>query len=197
MSTHLPIIPVSAKSGNESFSSNDLPIHHTIQQYWQWAYSDIISNASRGILAEYIVGMALGLTKGNTRSEWEPFDLLYKDVKIEVKSAAYIQAWNQKEYSNISFNIYPAHAWDPNTNEFSGERKRWSDVYVFCVLAHKDQATLDPLDLDQWDFYVLPTKVLNKQCPEQKTIALSSLLRLGPTKVGFEGILESVERVSG
>jgi len=28
---------------------------------------------------------------------------------------------------------------------------------VFCVLKHKDQATLNPLDLSQWDFYVLST----------------------------------------
>lgn len=66
--------------------------------------------------------------------------------------------------------------------------RRPADVYVIAVHAHQDKATLDPLDVDQWDFYVLPTSVLNEKVPTQKSIALSSLLKLGPTKVGFEGL---------
>jgi hypothetical protein len=31
-------------------------------------------------------------------------------------------------------------------------------VYVFCHLKHKDQHTIDPLKLEQWDFYVLLIK---------------------------------------
>jgi hypothetical protein len=31
-------------------------------------------------------------------------------------------------------------------------------LYVFCLLAHKDKSTLDPLNMDQWQFFVLATE---------------------------------------
>jgi hypothetical protein len=46
-------------------------------------------------------------------------------------------------------------------------------------LTHKDQATVDPLNLDQWTFYVLPTRVLNEVLGNQKTVALSRLIGIG------------------
>ena len=36
-----------------------------------------------------------------------------------------------------------------------GEAKRHSDVYVFALLAHLDQRTINPMDVSQWRFYVL------------------------------------------
>jgi hypothetical protein len=45
------------------------------------------------------------------------------------------------------------------------------------VLNHKDQATLNPLNLDQWAFFVLSTYEINK-FQEQKTITLSSLQKV-------------------
>lgn len=69
---------------------------------------------------------------------------------------------------------------------------RRSDVYVFCLLHHQDKQTLDPLDLDQWTFYVLPTRVLDERCPVQKTIRLSSLKRLSPLKTDFSGLPKAV-----
>jgi hypothetical protein len=70
---------------------------------------------------------------------------------------------------------------------------RSADVYVFVVHAHQDKVTLDPLDVDQWEFYVLPTQVLNERVPTQKSITLASLLKLGPTKVWFEGLREAID----
>jgi hypothetical protein len=59
---------------------------------------------------------------------------------------------------------------------------------VFCLLAHKDKTTVNPLDLSQWEFYVLNTKVLNDKVPLQKTISLSSLLKLNPAKANYGGL---------
>ncbi|WP_144418580.1 hypothetical protein [Candidatus Thioglobus autotrophicus] len=55
------------------------------------------------------------------------------------------------ELSKIIFGIQPTVLWDEN-NKRSEEAKRQADVYVFCVLAHKDKGTVNPLDLSQWDF---------------------------------------------
>ena len=45
-------------------------------------------------LAEYIVAKALGI-RDTKRVEWDPYDLEIDDVKVEVKSAAYVQTWEQ------------------------------------------------------------------------------------------------------
>lgn len=45
-----------------------------------------------------------------------------------------------------------------------------------------NKATLDPMDLAQWEFYVLPSKVLDKRLTTQKTISLVGLLKLAPVK---------------
>ena len=37
--------------------------------YWRWAYPDLVSNATCGILVKYIVGMALRCVDGRARTE--------------------------------------------------------------------------------------------------------------------------------
>lgn len=165
-------------------------------EFWRWAASDLLSNAMRGVLAEYIVANALGIT-GGVRTEWDAFDLRMENgTTIEVKSAAYLQSWHQNRLSSISFGIQPTKGWDSSTNIVSAERKRQADIYVFCVLNHKDQVTVNPINLDQWDFYILRAEVLNRECPIQKTISFNSLLRLGPVKAAYSEIASVVKRLT-
>ncbi len=84
----------------------------------------------------------------------------------------------------------------PAQDTASGTLERFADVYVFAVLAHTDKATVDPLNVDQLEFYVLPTNVLDERMPTQKSIVLSSLLKLGPKKVGFEGLGDAIRTSS-
>lgn len=185
-------IKTKRKSGNENFKKmKDV----TINDYWSWAHSDLIGNAERGILAEYIISMALDVHHG-TRTEWDSYDILSKDgIKIEVKSSGYIQTWVQKDYSNLNFGIRPTKEWNQEDNTYSEVIKRQSDIYVFCVHKHKDQNTINPLDLDQWDFYVLSTKVLNDNVAEQKSIGLSSILKLGGIKVDYNNLNNTIHKV--
>lgn len=163
-----------------------------LRAFWSWAYSDLADNTARGILAEYLVATALSAADG-TRREWDSVDIRTPEKwRVEVKSSAYLQSWDQKELSKISFSIAPSAGWDAQTNTQSTERRRHADVYVFCVLHHRDKPTLDPLDLGQWTFYVLPTRVLDEQCPEQQTIALSSLRKLGPAQTDYPGLATAV-----
>ena len=46
------------------------------------------------------------------------------------------------------------------------------------MLAHTDKATLNPLDLDQWTFYVLATSVLDARTRSQHSITLRTLAGL-------------------
>lgn len=181
-------IKTERKTGGERFAG----MPHTLGEYWAWAHSDIASNAERGKLAEYIIHCAVG-SKAPCRTEWDAYDVLSEEgVKIEVKSSAYLQTWRQERFSDIRFDIAPKNAWDAESNTYSGDRRRSADVYVFCLFAAKDAERADPLDLDQWEFYVLSTRTLEERVPRQKQIGLRALLRLGAEKVGFEGLHPAV-----
>jgi hypothetical protein len=180
------------KSGNEPFHINGKNLDHNLLSFWRWSSSNILDNTLRGILAEYIVSIDIGCEQP-VRDEWDAYDLITPDgIKVEVKSSSYLQSWEHKKLSTISFGIQPTRIWEAS-NTYSEEAKRQSDVYVFCVLAHKDKETVDPLNLAQWDFYVLATRVLDEKLGEQKSISLSSLLKLKPTKCMFGEIGHTIE----
>jgi hypothetical protein len=65
-------------------------------------------------------------------------------------------------------------------------------VYVLALLAHTDKATVDPLDLDQWVFYVLPTVVLDGRTRSQHSITLKTLQGLTAV-AGFGGLRQAVQ----
>jgi len=135
-------IKTTLKTGNEILSYNGINIEYSLLDFWRWSVSDILSNATRGRFAEFIIGTAIGINQNNLRDEWSAYDLKSNDnIKIEVKSAAYIQSWYQKKYSTISFSIKPARYWDSKTNIQNKDPKRHADVYVFCLLKHKEQIT--------------------------------------------------------
>ena len=81
-------------------------------------------------------------------------------VRVEVKSAAYLQSWAQKELSRISSG-HPGCWRGMRMRGFAGVARRHAQVYVFALLGHTNKATVNPLDLDQWVFYVLLIAVLD------------------------------------
>jgi hypothetical protein len=179
--------------GAEPFHANGQPLPFDVLSFWRWSSSDLVSNAMRGVLAEYLVACDLGIA-GGTRVEWDAYDLKSKQgVKIEVKSAAYLQSWHQNRLSAISFDIRPTIGWDAGTNTFGTIRKRQADVYVFALLKHKDKATLDPLNVDQWVFYILQAAVLDTKMPNQKRLSLTTLEGLAPVEAVFGQIASSIE----
>ena len=136
---------------------------------------------------------ALGQTD-NPRVEWDAYDVKTNNgIKVEVKSASYIQSWQQTDYSNISFNISPTKGWEADTNTYYEEKIRQADVYVFCLLHHKDQQSIDPLNLDQWSFFIISTEQLNEEVGDQKTISFSRLSKIGATRVGFDQLDEKIK----
>lgn len=181
--TGLKQIKAIPKTGREILTNSGLNTDYCLLDFWRWSVSDILSNATRGRFAEFIVGTAIGLNPNNLRDEWDAYDLVTVDgIKIEVKSASYIQSWEQKNFSTISFSIKPAKYWDSEINMQRGETKRHADIYVFCLLKHKDQNTIDPLKMEQWDFYILPTYRLDNYERSQSSITINSLQKLTDPK---------------
>ncbi|MFJ9933679.1 hypothetical protein ACIRSJ_11165 [Streptomyces virginiae] len=191
MTDPLGAVPPLRRTGDEPLHLHGTA-HGTVLGFWAWAYSGLAGNTLRGALAEYIVALALGAA-GEMRVDWDTVDLRLPDgPRVEVKSAAYLQDWAQSRPSAISFSIAPAEGWDPVTGATDPERLRRSDVYVFCLLEHLDKPTLDPLDLSQWAFHVLPTRVLDEHKGGQRTIGLAALLALGAVRTGFDDLRTAV-----
>ena len=191
----LGYVPPSPKTGTEPFVDNGQPLAFDLRSCWQWFGSDILSNTMRGLIAEYLVARDLGVQE-RIRLEWAAYDLeTPTGVKVEVKSAAYVQSWHQTTLSSISFGIGPTTAWNPETGAYEGSARRQADVYVFALLHHRDKRTINPLDVAQWTFYVLATAVLNRRLADQKRVGLSSLRQCGPEEVRFGDIAAMIERV--
>lgn len=190
----LNIIKAKPKTGNENLTCEGGILNYNLLDFWRWSVSDILSNATRGRFAEFIVGTAIGLNPEDLRNEWDAYDLTAKNgAKIEIKSAAYIQSWYQKNYSTISFSIKAARGWDAETNVVQAEAKRHADVYVFCLLKHKDQSTIDPMKMEQWEFYVLPTRILDNYKRSQSSITIKSLKKL-VEPISYNALKEEIKR---
>lgn len=185
------------RTGEERFHTGGAPLPFSVLSFWQWAASDLVSNSLRGVLAEFLVAQALGIADG-IRVEWDACDLKTADgLRLEVKTAGYIQTWAQKALSAPTFDIGAKRTWDAEANTWSTAPSRSAEIYVFALHAHRDRATLDPLDLAQWEFYVLPTAVLDARCGTQKRINLAALLRLGPNRARFSDLPEAIRSAQG
>lgn len=185
-------------TGNEEFALHGKGAGITVLDFWRWAFSDLIDNTQRGVMAEFLVYSSLNRTTPDTqrRENWLPFDVMSPSGRrIEVKSAAYIQAWTPENiFAQIRFDIGKKLAWDNATATSANVAKRNCDLYVFCLFTAKTK-DVPLLDLDYWDFYVLPTSVLDEKVPNQKGIALSSLLKLDPVKTDYAGLGAVIESI--
>lgn len=126
-----------------------------MDSFYRWASGNLLDNTVRGLFAEYIVHQALGVDPGLHRIEWAEHDINGPGWSVEVKSAAYIQSWQQNRPSRITFKI----------------EKRTSTFYVFALLTEQDRSLVNPEDLSQWRFWLVPTTEL----PAQKSIGLAAL----------------------
>lgn len=170
-------------TGTEQFITEQGEPAAEVSDFWRWSGSNLLDNTYRGMLAEFLVARALELDS-IARAEWGLYDLLYGDIRIEVKSSAYVQSWEQTELYKPRFDIHV-----PVT-----EGKRQSDVYVFSLLNETDRDKVDPLDLNQWDFYIVKTSAVNTAFDTQKSVALSMIEPIA-IKVKFTGIKKAVDMI--
>lgn len=171
----------------------------TMGDYWAWAFSNILNNTSRGVFAEFVVASALGVTDV-PRKEWDEFDLRYGAYKIEVKSSAYLQAWEQKKPSTPGFDVAmkrpDVSALDVSVAADDQAACRRSDCYVFCLYTETERRDADPLDLSKWEFYVVPTGRINEHFGVQKQARLSRIREICDP-VPFAGLRSAVDVALG
>jgi hypothetical protein len=84
------------KTEDELFTQAGQSLEADLLTFWRWSVSDLVSNATCSRLAEFIVALAMDITLNEPRDEWGAYDMQTRDgIKIEVKSAAYLQSWTQ------------------------------------------------------------------------------------------------------
>jgi len=159
--------------GPESINSK------TVYDFWQWSFSDLMQNTTRGILAEYIVAVLLGIDD-TVRNPWFPFDLQLTDGRtIEIKTMSLLQAWKQKQLSSPRVVLAPTRKWEPQTGEMEKEPTFNADIYIICYFKARDHNMANPLDLSQWDFFVFTKKQITKILNGRKSISLKTLEKKG------------------
>ena len=105
-----------------------------------------------------------------------------------------------EEISTIQFNFEKATPLDDENGGYRGEPRRAAQVYVFALLKERDKSKVNPLNLDQWEFFVVPTVTLNVRKRSQQTITLHSLEtekdELKVQQVSFSELEAAVKKAS-
>ena len=170
-------------SPSEPFVLNGAPTTAKVVDFWAWARSRLMADGPRGDLAEFIVNTALVMDMTIPKKGWGECDIVYpyKDVpiRIEVKCSTYLQAWEREKLSTPTFSIAKTLNCDISENEHR------SEIYVFCLFAEKDRSVANPLDLDQWEFYIVKAIVIDRLLGDQQQISLPGLARIGASKCPY------------
>ena len=163
-----------------------------VQDFWQFALGDLRMNNARGYLAEFLVGKALNI-EPLARIEWDSFDLLFNGITIEVKSSAYLQAWDQRRISTLSFSGLKGTRYNPRA-PLGGEDplgKRYNAmVYVFCVHTSITHETYNPLDASQWDVFVVPRSALAET--GLQSVGIGRVKSLSQGKTSWEDLADVI-----
>ena len=162
--------------GNEYFSFNGASTDMSVVDFWQWHFCDRFDLQDK--IAEFIVAKALGLDAADNVGLWTLFDILYRDKRIEVKETSYYHSWqtdDEPKSQSRSFGITKAYSEYKNPNS---TYERQNDIYVFVLNTGYTREESDPLKLEHWEFYVVPTEIINRECGDAKSIGLPRLRKL-------------------
>ena len=169
-------------TGREPFLSDGKPLGFFVEDFWRFQHSNIWDVQEE--IAEFIVAKALGQDLPYNKNGWTLWDLNYKGKRIEVKETGYYHSWRKDGKVSLvrTFSITKAYSrYKDNTSSF----ERQNDVYVFCLNTGETKESSNPLELDHWRFWVVPTSVINTNCGDNKTINLNRVAKLSGTPLGL------------
>ena len=178
-------------SPEEAFTVNNKTVGMTVLDFWKYAYADLNADP-RDDIAEFLVSNALGIKESMNRQDWTLYDIEYKQIRIEVKCTGYYQTWRESGVSRER-RFFIRKATDRKTHIC----ERHNDIYVFCLLNGETREEANPLVLENWEFYVVPTSIINKECGDNKSITLGKLRRMGYAGIPFVELKESIQCLAG
>ena len=161
----------------------------TVVDFWRFALSNLWMNNARGYLAEFLVAKPVGST--GLRIEWDPYHVLAPDgTTIEVKTSAYLQAWDQYKLSTIQFTGLRSRIWSTEGG-LTPTPTYNADVYVFAIQTARTHEEYNPLLASQWRFHVLPKRKVEDL--GQDSIGLATLERLAGPSIAYEHLSEAIK----
>lgn len=194
--------------GIEQFYFGAAPLDSTIKDFWAWSMSRLIADGPRGDLAEFIVNTALGTDLTIPKCGWGECDIVYpfrgESIRIEIKCSTLLQAWERDTPPKPMFSIAKTLNCDIGEDDsgyhFIGRDgsppERRSEIYIFCLFANAERETADPMALDQWRFYIVPTATINEQLGDQRKISIQGLERIGASAHCYDAIKAEVDSLS-
>lgn len=180
-------------NGNEQFQLAGQSAGFSISDFWQFQFSNIWD--MQADIAEFIVAKALGQEKPYNKNGWTLWDISYKSKRIEVKETSYYHSWRTdgKVSEQRVFGITKAYS---RYKDSSSEFKRQNDLYVFCLNTGDTKESSNPLILDNWRFWVIPTDTINRVCGKNKTITLGRVKSITkqPDGIGFAELKTAIDQ---
>ena len=181
--------------GDEKFEFSGESLDFDFKDFWAFQYSNIYS--LHGEIAEFIVARALGITEAQNSAYWTLWDMTYRNVKIEIKATAYYHLWNEglKVSKQRVFSIAKANGKYDLDVCGNDDFCRQNDIYVFCLNLGETKELSYPLNLDNWEFFVVPTSFINEKCNDNKTISLNRIKKLGFEGVRYDRIKAEIDKI--
>ena len=181
-------------SGEEQFTFKGDSIGLTILDFWRFQHSNIWNVQEE--VAEFIVAKALGQNAPYNKIGWTLWDINYKGKRIEVKETGYYHSWRTDGTvsQQRTFGITKAYS---RYKDRHSEFKRQNDIYVFCLLTGETQDTSNPLVLDNWRFWVVPTSTINRLCGDNKSISIGRVKRITGQEngIGYGQLRKEIDKV--
>ena len=180
-------------TGKEAFVFENEALGFNFLDFWKFHYSNIYS--LHGEIAEFVVARALGITKAQNAAYWTLWDITYRNIRIEVKATAYYHLWNSdgKVSKQRTFGITKAKGTYDSAISGNSDFCRQNDIYVFCLNIGNTKEESNPLDLNNWEFYIIPTTIINEKCGNNKTISLGKIKSLGFSAKRYNQIKDEID----
>ena len=180
-------------NGTEPFVMNGKSVGFNMLDFWKFEFSNIYDMQDE--ISEFIVAKALEIDVPYNKEMWTLCDIMYRDKRIEVKETSYYHPWNKdgQVSEQRAFGITKANSIYEKPDE-ENKYERQNDLYIFCVVNGNTREESNPLNLNNWDFYIVPTSVINEKCKDNKTISLSRIQNMGYRPFDFSKIKEEVDK---
>ncbi len=156
------------------FTALGIELNMTDSEMIAWCFANMRSKDVVDLIGDYIVCCATSGFRSQRISMYRfnhSGDIVSNSgIRIRVCTASFLQADLDSGFSQINFDL-----------DFSGEDP---DVYVFC-LCKAIAANETYLNLDNWDFFVIPGDVMGDFIPHPDIITLESVDLLCKAKVDY------------
>ena len=186
--------PVPLQDPERPFTDGGKPIGLTALDYWRFQFSNFWDAQEE--IAEFLVAKALGLSLPYNKNGWTPFDILYKNKRVEIKATSYFHSWrgDGKVSKHREFSIAKAHG---QHDEYTKVAERKNDVYVFCLNTGESFLDSDPFEMRNWEFYVVSTSVINALFGNREKLSLEHVRELTKDygRASFTDLKDTIETV--